>query len=443
MLVAMIIKSRTPSNESFLPYPYDYTKVGTGVSCVAGTIPSISWTPLVEEIRYGVGYGKTNVCTHFKTERSVMPTVVEVRGYPISDISQYCVWHLPAYYKWTNMFSTHLIGYSKPIESFDASGNYVATSSPIGQLDWRANSSRAIQSMWPTVEAGLSSLNSLYELKDLKRLPSLLSKHRVTLASFRKMLTSGAKLQKGKTKYTLKQMVQLASENHLNYSFGIGPLISDVKAVLAQLQSTRGRIRAILDLADKPLVSHCRIPLDILPAQDASVDIVHYITSGQDIYYRKIQRFSLESAWYTGTMRYSYKLDPIQRKLAYLLGTMDSFGVNLDISIIWNALPWSFVIDWVLGVSEWLEQFKRHALEPEVVIHEYNHSVRLEYRNSFYTQYGINAAYTTPEVLIGTERCVFYHREPSYPNYYSAIRQKGLNLYKFSLASALGITRVR
>jgi len=46
-----------------------------------------------------------------------------------------------------------------------------------------------------------------------------------------------------------------------------------------------------------------------------------------------------------------------------LRGLMDVFGVQFNPRIVWDAMPFTFIIDWFFGVGAWLETFSVDALE--------------------------------------------------------------------------------
>jgi hypothetical protein len=47
----------------------------------------------------------------------------------------------------------------------------------------------------------------------------------------------------------------------------------------------------------------------------------------------------------------------------YLRGVLDSLGFELNPRILWDAIPFSFVADWFVGVGNFLDRFKVDALE--------------------------------------------------------------------------------
>jgi hypothetical protein len=75
-------------------------------------------------------------------------------------------------------------------------------------------------------------------------------------------------------------------------------------------------------------------------------------------------------------IQYNYNYNGFQVAHAQLLGLLDAMGAQLNPQIIWNAIPWSFVVDWVLGVSRWLGQFKGYNMEPVINIQRFLTSVK-------------------------------------------------------------------
>jgi hypothetical protein len=53
-------------------------------------------------------------------------------------------------------------------------------------------------------------------------------------------------------------------------------------------------------------------------------------------------------------LAYKYALTELVPWLRRLFQLSQSLGVNLDAGIIWDAIPFSFVVDWFVNVSEWI-----------------------------------------------------------------------------------------
>jgi hypothetical protein len=101
-------------------------------------------------------------------------------------------------------------------------------------------------------------------------------------------------------------------------------------------------------------------------------------------FFHQVGTLSAHRSWsypvraFNATMEYSYSLPSLSELEIQLRGFLDKIGVRPDPSIIWNALPWSFVVDWFAGIGQWLERFKGANIEPRLVIRNYCHSFKVE-----------------------------------------------------------------
>jgi hypothetical protein len=162
------------------------------------------------------------------------------------------------------------------------------------------------------------------------------------------------------------------------------------------------------------------------------------VHSDRQVYY--------QDATFHAELKYSIYFLAYQRRYAEYLALLDALGVNLNPAIIWNALPWTFVIDWVINVSRWLDQWKVQNMEPIVLIHDALVSqrvVRTSYVNVTYHRDYPNSYNRLPKrrfnALKVTESA--YRRQTGLPYVNDAITASGLSLKEISLASALAIVR--
>jgi hypothetical protein len=58
---------------------------------------------------------------------------------------------------------------------------------------------------------------------------------------------------------------------------------------------------------------------------------------------------------------------------------LDTLGVRLDPGIVWDAIPFSFVVDWVVDVSAFLHSFARNNYPIRVVDGGFVHSYKYAY----------------------------------------------------------------
>jgi hypothetical protein len=55
---------------------------------------------------------------------------------------------------------------------------------------------------------------------------------------------------------------------------------------------------------------------------------------------------------------------------------MDAFGLSLNAATLWNAIPFSFVIDWVTNVGDLLDSWRVDNLTATCRIEAFTHSLK-------------------------------------------------------------------
>jgi hypothetical protein len=141
-------------------------------------------------------------------------------------------------------------------------------------------------------------------------------------------------------------------------------------------------------------------------------------------------------------VEYNFWFTRFQTENAQWLGLLDALGVNLNPAIIWNAIPWTFVIDWVVDISRWLDQRKVLNLEPAVNISRYmwswkfSRTVRLRIAANSELSPEFQGYVYLPD-LVET----IYRRDLQLPTYSQFLTGSGLSSKELSLGVALAITR--
>lgn len=368
----------------------------------------LSFDELNERIDYDVGRRKTNRCYHLRetSSRNRLP-----------------VWGTAAAANGLGCKALETISSAGSIFRGPNSWSGLLPTIQSGDANWRSYSSQAVQAMWPEVESRLSTGNFILELPELRDIPRFLPD-----------LIRLAKSKKG----TLKKIVSGLSGSTLFSEFSLRPLLSDILGFHQAFQNARNDVKRILDNEYKPLVSHYRKKLELTPSHISSA-VTYSDSNGSTLEQRE---WSVEEAWYTATMRYSYRLLDYQRKEAYDLGLWDALGLNLNPSIIWNALPWSFVVDWFARVGNFLEQTKIRNLEPIVSVDGFCHSYKAKFLYVHSAQMRYNRPANSGMTQTGTYRQSIYMREPYVPDTYTAIQLSGANTREFVLGGSLiGVRR--
>jgi len=292
-----------------------------------------------------------------------------------------------------------------------------------------AYATSCLKQMLPGIKPKLSLPNTLYELKDMRSLGRTLSR---VLSFFR---PSGKK-----SKWTLAKLLDAGVDVFLQKEFNVDPLISDLNGLYRSVSSAEKELSSLLRDIGKPQRRHSGKSWVCIPEQP---EVMHIIERSGDAFPLAClcQSFSKVGPAYAKLhceIEYTYSIPDLQAEHARLLALLDSLGVNLNPAIIWNAIPWSFVIDWVVNVSSFLNRFAIRNIEPIVHIHRFLYSVKVTRSTQAYLTVGMNG-HKMPYTIRRSMPTVVeeaYKRVAQSPEA-SSIVMSGLDPREFSLGAAL------
>lgn len=336
----------------------------------------------------------------------------------------------------------------------------------------------SLKAMLPSVKEEMSLINSLIELRDFKSLPNTLRDVRdwtrrigISGSDFTKRFVgsfNGRIRSTFNRSYgpTLHETLRVGSDAYLAFKFAIAPLLSDIAGVYSAIYKTSGRINDLVVRQGKRRVKHfsLQVPIPTNPShlsQDStaySLALGNYTGSavnpqppGSSPCYRG-NRLGLimnrellpgQIGEFHAQIEYNYHFTRYQTENAQWLGMLDALGVNLNPSIIWNALPWTFVVDWVVDVGRFLDSYKVQNMAPVINISRYLWSwkqfriIRANVRSTGVIFTGCNPMARTylPDLYESA-----YRRDVSIPSRSSLITS-GLSSNEFSLAAALVVVK--
>jgi hypothetical protein len=220
-------------------------------------------------------------------------------------------------------------------------------------------------------------------------------------------------------------------------------MLSDIAGVRRSLSRLHSEVEKLLKEEGKELKYHysASLPSNIDNQNVTSTPINLPNLDGQSSCRREI---IYSPAQFNATMAYSYSIPEAMKRNIALRALLDSLGVNANPQIIWAAIPWSFVIDWVTGVGQWLSQFRIRNIEPTVNISWFQYSVKSVRTTNTYKTVGIGGTHINgTEVPVITRKDKTYQRSvPFKPSLYASIKSSGLSPTEFSLTGALVSTKV-
>ncbi len=303
--------------------------------------------------------------------------------------------------------------------------------------------SMAHKSIFPALKQELSLINSIIELKDFKTLKSTVvdvirSAHR--LDSYRKF----ANLR------TLRQLARVVAGNYLQFMFNFRPLVSDINGIFASLSKVEGQLNDLITRAGRPQKRHFRFVWSEF--SEITSDTQTYLLERDSVlapsavYESKGETLTDPSEFHV-EIEFNFNFTQYQLEHARVLALLDKFGVNLNPTIIWNAIPWSFVVDWLASVSSWLDQFKVQNMAPQINIRRALWSIKRKRKwrgwkrcatDPFIAGFAIDNTWKHVMDMVETS----YRRENYVPSR-SSIISSGLTDTEVSLGAALVIAQRR
>jgi len=254
-------------------------------------------------------------------------------------------------------------------------------------IDTTSFAKRAMKNIVPGIGGGASYVVSLIELRDVGKLCAQLSKAvHLAVRIFNDAKDGGLPLlvyQALHSKMSFNKLMKVLAEYNLAYAFGLRPLISDIRAAMNAVPIVEAKLKDLFDRQGKPQVRHYVENLHDQETHNWSTgDRPNWANHHSSVYEYEAKLCC--------TVKYTYELrdsfgNPINMKAietqarAYL----DYFGVNLNPAIIWDVIPWSFVVDWLWDVGSWLGSFSAKNLSPNMCYLDGCISVKLVQKSSW------------------------------------------------------------
>jgi hypothetical protein len=206
-------------------------------------------------------------------------------------------------------------------------------------------------------------------------------------------------------------LVKNVANANLNYQFGWRPTIGDSRAVFSAVANLHEKLEAF------------RKRLGKLSKKQKTVDAGSETHTGTYNGSYFTSKWSINRTW-TCDAYIAYRALPIADMTAfekYLRGILDSLGFELNLEIVWDAIPFSFILDWVLDVGLVARQFRLDTLELPIKLEDsylqYKEKVSLDVT----CRYNSTSEHTAVECPGGMYTMETFHRLPAQPDYQSLV----------------------
>jgi hypothetical protein len=211
---------------------------------------------------------------------------------------------------------------------------------------------------------------------------------------------------------------------NLLYQFVIRPTISDVLLTLDRVKTLEKRLEELIRLGDEKQTRHYTCPLVdrmTLPADYVYQDAVLFNDwCGHKTY--------VQSKWkdrpvYHAAMRYKHDTSALKSTLGRLRAYMNAFGVSDVIATLWEAVPYSFVVDWFFNVGSMLASIEDYLVgDPlPIVILDFTHSVKYKFTTRVLLDIGKGNWSKATGILLQEKETTYYNRRVEMPNFYDSL----------------------
>jgi len=315
----------------------------------------------------------------------------------------------------------------------------------------------ALARLVPHIKQQLSIINTLVELGDIKTIaPTVLR----TLKHVRNLARSSVTPRR--TRKLIRRpesTLRVAAEGYLQKEFNLGPLQSDMEGIYASLCNWWYKVYTRYQNSSRPTTLYFRFRRQDEPVQSQDSNSGWYwLTSGDEFFVNEdpfsqlaitdtgLRSFECErvvradSTIFCAQIQCNIMYTEFQRENARWLALLDELGFNWNPRAAWNAIPWSFVVDWLVRVGKQLDRYKVGFMDATVNILQSSWSIKrvrtidVQYRVGMETMYDGRRWTTVLNRPTFTESA---YRRCVEPLSRSSLELSGLSPKEFSLGAAL------
>lgn len=313
----------------------------------------------------------------------------------------------------------------------------------LGTINWSSLAQTALENMMPSFGGANSLVNFILELKDFRE-----AARYITSDVSKKLNLLEALFSFRRSDKPMKKL----SKAYLSYSFGWRPLFNDIVKLWETLTDFERKMKRLKLEADTDLQKHFSVTvngssLNATTYRDAVVQPQSDGYGGAASSYRyRVILDATDGVRYNATLRYRYPLPPeLSGAWGRVKALLDTLGVQANPAIIWNAIPFSFVVDWVINVNAWLNRLRVDNIRFQTEIRDFCHSavitrnVRYEWQwaSSSKSASNVTTLYWGDWLTTDQASIRRYERRRGIPDFGAALQTSGLNAREFSLSAAL------
>lgn len=209
---------------------------------------------------------------------------------------------------------------------------------------------------WPQIAEHWSSLNTILDgltpasiIGDFNRLRQL---HRLGPAAQMVLWRTAFNHNYGSN---LPDLARFCAENWLGFTFGFMPFLSDLGALRSNFLELDSRLNQLMNRSEDVQVSTGKWAKPLIFSMPSQTYTVHHDSVRG---YRNVTvhpTFTGVEIWSLCT-KYRFTVPPLDNPAFATRAMLDLLGLHPDISTVWDALPMSFIFDWLTPTDEVIDR---------------------------------------------------------------------------------------
>jgi hypothetical protein len=239
----------------------------------------------------------------------------------------------------------------------------------------------------------------------------------------------------------LEKLARKLAWLNLAYQFAVRPTISDAKRLVDLMDSYKRRLSQLITEADKLQKRHYSRLVDgyNLPSEIVVSDQSNW--NDNKVWRRAVW---LSRPRYRATMVFTYDASKLRTMLGQIDNLLHALGVQKVASIIWEAIPYSFVVDWFVNVGDMIASAEAQLLEPlPILVHDFSASLKLSYKTRLeivISHLVLPAFYVRSD--LAWREFTTYERRRDFPSLWDSLSARLPNLNQVGLGSSLIVMRM-
>jgi len=181
------------------------------------------------------------------------------------------------------------------------------------------------------ISTSISLINFLLELKDMKRIIDLISPQTIA---------------------------DRVSNGILTWNFGICPFVSDLVSLASSISKMKKQMAWLRKNAGKPVRIMTKRSIPVPASYDPGFEdeaaptgpISNHLATA-----RLVVGTPEITAWCVTWV--TYDLDDVSSLELTMQAALRTFGISNPLLVAWNAIPYSFVVDWLLNIDKFIKRF--------------------------------------------------------------------------------------